>query len=396
MPALERMRVLDMTQFEAGTSCTLMLAWLGADVVKLERPGPGDPGRHLQGAADNSAYFLNWNCNKRGVALNLQTPAGRDLLLRMVPKFDVFVENYGPGVIEKLDIGYDVMQERNPQIIYARLKGFGLSGPYAQYNSFDRVAQATGGTISVTGRPDQRPFRPGPTIGDCGTGFQLALGITAAYVQRLQSGRGQLIEISMQEGAAAFMRTVIALDGDWGRTAAPRPGTPDGEPYELYPCAPGDPNDYVTMAPVSTEQWDRLCLAMERPELLVDDRFATDQARVQHHQALYDSICEWTAQRPKHEVMNTVAAAGVPCGAVLDTHDLWTDPHLNARNFIHKVDHPTEGTLEIMRSAILMGDSEVSIQPAPLLGQHTDEVLAAELGLSSDELADLRAARVIA
>ena len=177
MPALERMRVLDMTQFEAGTSCTLMLAWLGADVVKLERPGPGDPGRHLQGAADNSAYFLNWNCNKRGVALNLQTPAGRDLLLRMVPKFDVFVENYGPGVIEKLDIGYDVMQERNPQIIYARLKGFGLSGPYAQYNSFDRVAQATGGTISVTGRPDQRPFRPGPTIGDCGTGFQLALGI---------------------------------------------------------------------------------------------------------------------------------------------------------------------------------------------------------------------------
>ncbi len=200
MTALDGMRILDLTQYEAGTSCTQALAWLGADVVKVERPGAGDPARGPGGREwYDSEYFINWNSNKRSATINLATPEGRSLVHKMVPHYDVFVENYGPGVLERLELGYETVKQLHPGIIYASIKGFGHSGPYAHFKCFDYVCQAAAGSMSVTGSPDGPPVRPGATVGDSGTGMQLALQITAAYVQKQRSGIGQLIQLSMQE-----------------------------------------------------------------------------------------------------------------------------------------------------------------------------------------------------
>ena len=221
MPALDGMRVLDMTQYEAGTSCTQALAWFGADVVKVEAPEHGDPGRAV-GRNENmeySAYFCNWNANKRSVAINLRSTEGRDLFMRLLPSFDVFVENYGPGVVERLQLDYETLKAAHPPLIYARLKGFGTSGPYSDFKSYDMIAQAAGGAFSVTGEADRPPVIPGPTTGDSGTGVQLAMSILAAYVQRLRTGEGQQIEISMQEAMTYYMRTRVAIGSKWGTQA---------------------------------------------------------------------------------------------------------------------------------------------------------------------------------
>jgi crotonobetainyl-CoA:carnitine CoA-transferase CaiB-like acyl-CoA transferase len=402
--ALASMRVLDMTQYEAGTSCTQALAFLGADVVKIERPGVGDPGRGIARGTDNRPYFLNWNANKRSLALNLDTAEGRELLLRLLPRFDVFVENYGPGVIEKLDLGYEVMRRHHPSIIYARLKGFGLSGPYAHYKSYDMVAQAAGGAFSVTGTEDGPPMRPGYTVGDSGTGMQLALAITAAFVHRLQTGEGQEIEISMQEAVTYYMRTIVANGSDFGRQAAPRRGNRAGPTVDLFPCAPaaaaandgrGGPNDYVYIMATTPRMWEALADAIGRPELRDDPRFATAEARMEHADALGAEIAAWTRQRTKYEAMHTLGDAGVPAGATLDTRDLHHDPHLVARGFVQRVQHPTEGELTLLGWPPRLSKSDVPMAPPPLLGQHSDEVLAQDLGLDAAELERLTAAGVI-
>ena len=293
MPALDGMRILDMTQYEAGTSCTQALAWLGADVVKIEQPGVGDPGRGVRTGTLNSPYFINWNSNKRSVTLNLRSEEGRELLLEMLPNYDVFVENYGPGVIEKLDLGYEAMKQRNPSIIYARLKGFGLSGPWTHFKSYDMIAQAAAGAFSVTGEPDGPPMLPAPTTGDSGTGVQLALAITAAYVQKQRTGEGQFIEIAMQEAMSYFMRTRIAYC-DWGESVVPRRGNSAGAPTDIYPCKPADPqregNDYLYIMVVTSRMWDTLCAAIERPDLLVDERFEDMWKRNENGEALHAEI----------------------------------------------------------------------------------------------------------
>ncbi|MBM3139535.1 MAG: formyl-CoA transferase [Chloroflexi bacterium] len=393
--ALASMRVLDMTQYEAGTSCTQALAFLGADVVKVEQPEVGDPGRGRTRGTDNRPYFLNWNANKRSLAIALDTPEGRDLLLGLLPKFDVFVENYGPGVLEKLDLGYEVMRRHHPRIIYARLKGFGLSGPYAHYKSYDMVAQAAGGAFSVTGFEGGPPTRPGYTVGDSGTGMQLALAITAAFVHRLQTGEGQEIEISMQEAVTYYMRTVVAGGSDFGRQAAPRGGNRAGPTVDLFPCAGGGPNDYVYVMATTPRMWDALAGAIGRPELREDPRFATGEARTEHADALGAEIAAWTSQRTKYEAMRVLGEAGVPASAVLDTRDLHQDPHLVARGFIQKVQHPTEGELTLLGWPPRLSKSDVPMAPAPLLGQHSAEVLAADLGLAAAEIERLTAAGVV-
>lgn len=398
MPALEGLRVLDMTQYEAGTSCTQALAWLGADVVKIEPPEVGDPGRGVGRTQEKrySAYFCNWNANKRSVALNLRTKKGRQLLLDLVPRFDVFVENYGPGVIERLDIGYDVLRELNPTIIYARLKGFGTSGPYSGFKSYDMVAQAASGAFSVTGVPDGPPTCPGPTMGDSGTGVQLAMAILAAYVQRLQSGIGQTIEISMQEAMTYFMRTRIAIGSKWGKSVTRRTGNVQGlPPVNIYPCKPFGPNDYVYMMPVTAEHWDVLCSAMDRPDFLVDERFAIPEHRAGHAEELHEEISAWTRTQTKQEVMKKLGDAGVPCSAVLDTQELHHDEHLVERGFVQNIDHHNLGTLPLLGFAPRMSESEVELKRAPLLGEHTDEVLADELGLRSEEIDKLKAEGIL-
>ena len=396
-PALTGLRILDMTQYEAGTSCTQALAWLGADVVKVEAPEHGDPGRAV-GRSENmeySAYFCNWNANKRSIAINLREPEGHALFMRLLPRFDVFVENYGPGVIERLGLDYATLKAAHPPLIHARLKGFGTSGPYSGFKSYDMIAQAAAGAFSVTGEADRPPVIPGPTTGDSGTGVQLAMAILAAYVQRLRTGKGQEIEISMQEAMTYFMRTRVS-GSKWGERAAPRNGGSGGlPPVDLYPCKPFGPNDWVYLMPITAGHWDDLCVALERPDLLVDERFTDMQARIAHGATLYEEVAQWTRERTKQEVMETLGGAGVPCSACLDTRELHTDPHLVARGFVHTVDHPMHGAVRLLGFAPRMSESDVPIARAPLLGEHTAEVLAGELGLESDNLDGLRQAGVI-
>jgi formyl-CoA transferase len=386
MPALDGMRVLDMTQYEAGTSCTQLLAWLGAEVVKVEPP-TGDPGRGVGRGMDHTQYFMNYNANKRSIQLNLKDPRGRELLLKLAPHFDAFVENYGPGAIEGLDIGYETMKAVNPRIIYARIKGFGLSGPYSGFNSYDWVAQAAAGTFSVTGEPDGPPTHPGPTFGDTGTGMQMALAITAAYVQQQRTGEGQFIEISMQEAVTMFMRTLGLMN--WGKEPAPRTGIHHGQGgVSTYPCKGDGPNDWVFIMPTTQPMWDALVTVLDRHDLLTDERFSDPMLMAENKDALYDIIAEWTRSRTKHEVMETMGAAGVPCSYVFDTMDLFTDPHLTEREFIQTVDHPAVGEVQLMRNPIRM-EGVVPLQHSPLLGGDTEAVLRDDLGLTEAEVAEL-------
>ena len=395
MPALEGMRILDMTQYEAGTSCTQSLAWMGAEVVKIESPTVGDPGRAVGTGDLYAPYFCNWNANKKSLTLDLRKPEGHALLMRLVPKFDVFIENYGPGVVERLDLTYERLSAVHPALIYAQVKGFGSSGPYAAYKSYDMIAQAAAGAFSITGFPDGPPLCPGPTTGDSGTGMQLGMAILAAYVQKLRTGEGQHIEVSMQEAMTYFMRTRIAFGADWGNAATPRTGNGLGPPTELYPCKPFGPNDWAYLICVTQQHWDSLCLAIDRADLITDPRFETGLARVQHAEELYAEIEKWSRERTKYEMMSHLGEAGVPCSAVLDTKDLYDDPHLNERGFVHEIEHPQHGNVRLLGWAPRMSKSDVPIERAPLLGEHSQDVLAAELGLGADEVASLREAGVV-
>jgi formyl-CoA transferase len=312
------------------------------------------------------------------------------VLLELLPRFDVFVENYGPGVVERLDLGYERLKAVHPTLIYAQLKGFGTWGPYADFKSYDMVAQAASGAFSVTGEPDGPPMLPGPTLGDSGTGVQLGMAILAAYIQRLRTGVGQHIEISMQEAMTYFMRTRIAFGADWGRQACPRMGNTMGAaPTGLYPCQPFGPNDWLFIVTVTARHWDSLCLAIEREDLVTDPRFGEGMARLENGAALYEEIAKWTRERTKHEVMEILGRAGVPCSATLDTKDLYDDPHLNARGFVRTVEHPEHGAVRLLGFAPRMSESQVEIERAPLHGEHTDSVLSRELGMSDAQLAAL-------
>lgn len=395
MTALEGMRVLDMTQWEAGTCCTQSLAFLGADVVKVEQPGMGDPGRgRNRGAKIDAEYFVNWNSNKRSVTLNLRSREGRQILLDMVPHYDVFVENYGPGVVEKLDIGYDVMKAIKPEIIYARIKGFGTSGPYSDYKCMDMVAQAAGGAFSITGTPEGPPMRPGPTIGDAGTGMQAALAITAAYAQLLRTGEGQLVELSMQEATTYYLRTAVSRS-QFGERPTPRTRNGENPFIAIYPCAPGGSNDWVSIMAVNPKMWQGVCDTIGKPDLLNDDRFSTGRARQENRELLYEEIAEWTRQRTKSECMHRFAEAGLCASQVMQTNELFSDPHLVERDFIKTIDHKQHGRVRLLGWPARLSKSSVDITAAPLLGEHTDAVLSADLGLTDDDLSALRAQEAI-
>ena len=395
MPALDGMRILDMTQYEAGTSCTQALALLGADVVKVEQPGQGDPGRGVRDDKLDSPYFIAWNSNKRSVAIDLSTRRGRELLLELAPHYDVFVENYGPGVMERLDLSYDVFKKVNPSIIYARIKGFGLSGPFAEFKCFDPIAQNAAGAFSTTGYADGPPTMPKAAVGDSGTGMQLAFAIAAAYIQKLRTGEGQHIELSMQEAMTYYMRTYVSQTEGWGESVVPRNGNGFGfSASDLYPCKPlpgsDGANDYVYIILTTSRMWDTLCTAMDRPELTIDPRFAEDESRVEHQKELQEQIRSWTLQHTKWEAMDILGKAGVPCSATHDTYDLFHNPHFEARGFIQHLEHPKWGQIRQLGWAPHLSASEVPMKAAPLLGEHTTEVLCDDLGLESEDLAKLQ------
>ena len=384
MTALEGMRILDLSQYESGPSCTQALAWLGADVVKIERPGVGDPGRTIA----LPDYFMMWNSNKRSVALDLQSEVGRSTLLKMLPNYDVIVENFGPGVVNKLRLGYEEVMEAHPSIIYASVKGFGSFGPYANYKCFDMVAQASAGVFSLTGEPDGPPMRPGATIGDSGTGTQLAMAILAAYIHKLKTGEGQQVELSMQEAVTYYMRTMMS-SAKGGDRVVPRNGNGDDPLSTMYPCAPGGPNDFVFLMAITPRMWEGLCTTMGREDMLNDDRFSTLAKRLENREVLREQICNWTIEHDKKEAMRLLAEAGVPVSAVMDTVDVYTDPNLIERGFIQEVETGDGNTLRMPGFPARLSKSEVPIRAAAPLGAHTQEVVMSDLGLDDDGFREL-------
>jgi formyl-CoA transferase len=395
MGALEGMKVIDLTQYEAGTTSTQYLANLGATVYKIENPGIGDPGRGTEGPGKDSLYFLSFNHNKKSVAIALNTPRGKQLFLDLVRKADVVVENFSYGTMEKLGLGYEALKAANPAIIYCTIKGFGTSGPYREYKCFDWVAQAAGGAFSVTGEEDGPPMRPGATVGDTGTGNHAAIGILAAYIEQQRTRKGQVVEISMQETVVNFMRTQISYRERYDGGVVPRRGNRSVSPTSLFPCAPGGPNDYVWFMPATTRMFDSLMTAIGLGHLAADERFSTPQARARHGAELDAEISNWTRTRTKFEVMEYIGPLGVPVGAVYDSADIFNDKHLSARGQIVTYEHPGRGTVTMPAPPVHLSNSDVPVVRAPLLGEHTGEVLAAELGLSPAEVARLADERVL-
>ncbi|MPZ24327.1 MAG: formyl-CoA transferase, partial [Dehalococcoidia bacterium] len=305
------------------------------------------------------------------------------------------VENFTLGTMESFDLGYDVLKAHNRRIIYATIKGFGTSGPYKDYKSFDPVAQAAGGALSVTGERNGPPMRPAPTFGDTGAGLNTAIGILAAYIQTQRTGEGQVVEVSMQESMINFMRTQLSFRERYDDGVVPRRGNRAISPTNLYPCAPGGPNDYVMLMVVTDRMWDALITAIGRPELGTDARFATVRGRLDNGDALDEEIGVWTRQHTKFEVMEYLAEHCVPASAVYDTSDILEHPHLVERGQVVTYDHPTRGQLKMPAPVIRMSDSQVDMSRAPLLGEHSAEVLQQELALAQSEIERLTETKVV-
>jgi formyl-CoA transferase len=399
--ALEGIRVIDFTHDQAGPSCTQMLAWLGADVIKIERPPHGDRARRLWNMDNpdlDSFFFLLLNSNKRSTVVNLRTDEGNEVARRLIKNADIVAENLGPGVMERLGLGYEAVKALNPRAIYASVKGFGSYGPYSAFKCFEPVAQATSGAMSVTGEAGGPPMVNGANIGDSGTGMHLTIAILAALVQRERTGRGQLVEVAMQEAVLNLTRvkyTQTLATGKPLERSGNRSAT--GGWSDLLRCAGRGSNDYVYMIipPDNPEMFEAMTEVIGRPELRTDDRFSTPAARARNGAALTAEIERWTAQREKREVMKAFAGRGIVCGAVLDTAEVLADPHLRERETIFDLEHPTRGRFSVIGCPVRLSDSPVAAKHAPLKGEHTEDVLRTLGGYTPEEIRRLRADNVI-
>src|SRR6266700_4551427 len=400
--ALKGIRVIDFTHDQAGPSCTQMLAWLGADVIKIERPPHGDRARRLWNADNpnlDSFFFLLLNSNKRSTVVNLRTEEGKEIARRLIGNTDIVAENLGPGVMERLGLGYDAVRGLNPRIIYASVKGFGSYGPYSSFKCFEPVAQATSGAMSVTGEADGPPLVNGANIGDSGTGMHLAMAILAALVQRGRTGQGQLVEVAMQEAVLNLTRvkfTQTLATGEPLQRTGNRSVT--GSYADLVRCAGSGVNEYVYMMlpPDNPQTFQAMVEVIGRPDLRDDDRFNSPPARAKNAAALTEIIEGWARQHDKREVMKAFAGRGIPCGAVLDTAEVLSDAHLRERGTIVDLDHPTRGRFSTIISPLRLSDSPVEARRAPLYGEHNEEVLRDIAGYTPEEIAALRDKGVIA
>jgi formyl-CoA transferase len=390
--ALEGIRVLDLTQYEAGPSCTELLAWLGADVIKIEPPA-GEPARRaLSERPDlDSFFFLLLNANKRSITLNLKSGRGRAIFAQLVGGADVVVENFGPGVMERLGFGYEALREINPRIIAASIKGFGARGPYAEYKSFEWIAQAMGGTMGMTGAPDGPPTRATAGLGDTGAGLHCAIGILAALVQRQGTGRGQQVEVAQQDAVLNLLRIHLREHYVEGKPA-PRRGNRSqaAAPSNLYRCRPFGPNDYVYIHVANQEMWRALTRTMGRPELGDDPRFASSRERVQRVEEIDALVEAWTEKQTKHDTMTSLGGAGVPCGAVLDTGEILSNRHLIERGMVVDMEHPMRGRFPMPGNPVHLSDSPTLVTRAPLLGEHNEAVYGALLGYTVEDIKALR------
>ncbi len=399
-PALHGIKVLDLTQFEAGPSCTEALAWMGAEVVKVEEPKRGEPGRwsFSEKPGIDANYFIYYNLNKKSITCNLKDDEGKALLARLIEEVDVVIENMAPGTFARLGFDYERLSAINPRVVFAQIKGFAPDSPHANYLSFDMIAQATGGTMAVNGEPGRPPVRPGSTIGDTGTGMLCAMGILGALFQRHTTGRGQHIQIAMRDAMLNYCRTPMSkqvpLDG-----VLPRAGNEivGSAPGGLYPCKPGGPDDYcfIFASRANEAHWHRLARIIGREDLLDDPKLQDASARYEAKEVVDEAIRAWTLQNTKEEVMVQVADVGVPCGAVYNTLELMHDPDLHARGIMTKIQHPQRGEVTVSGWPLKMSDSFVPVESSPLHGADNESIYGDWLGYSADEVKELRQRQAI-
>lgn len=408
MSALEGIRVLDMTHVQSGPSATQILAWLGADVVKLEAP-KGDITRQqlrdLPGV--DSLYFTMLNCNKRSITLNMKSEEGKQLFIEMVKNSDVLVENFGPGAVDRMGFTWDRLQELNPRLVYASIKGFG-EGPYTHYKAYEVVAQAMGGSMTTTGFEDGPPTATGAQIGDSGTGIHAVSGILAALLQRNNTGRGQRVTVAMQHAVLNLCRVKLRdqqrlthgplaeyPNEEFG-DEVPRSGNASGggQPGWAVKCAPGGPNDYIYVI-VQPPGWAPIAKLIGRPELADDPEWATPEARLPKLDKMFQLIEEWSSGLSKWDALAELNTHNIPCGPILSTKELIEDASLVDNNMIVTVDHPERGAFKTVGCPIKLSDSPVKVEASPLLGQHNEDVYVRELGVEPQRLAELKTNGVI-
>src|SRR5215813_13312103 len=408
--ALAGVRVLDMTHVQSGPTATQILAFFGADVIKIEKPGEGDPtrGQLRDKPGVDSLYFTMLNGNKRSVTLNTKTPAGTKIFTKLIETCDVMVENFGPGAIDRMGFPWEKIQKINPRMIYASVKGFG-PGPYEDCKVYENVAQCTGGAASTTGEIDRVPLVTGAQIGDSGTGIHLVAGILAALLQREKSGRGQRVTCAMQDAVLNLCRVKLRdqqrlahgplkeypqyPNGTFG-AAVPRAGNASGggHPGWIVKCKgwESDPDAYIYVI-AQVQAFPALAKVSGNGHWLDDPDYNTPEARLTRLDQVFASIEKWTLTMTKMEVMATLNPLNVPCGPVLSMKELAEEPSLRQTGTVVEVDHPERGKYLTVGNPIKLSDSPAEVVRSPLLGEHTDEVLRDVLGFSDSQLADIHA-----
>jgi formyl-CoA transferase len=408
--ALKGVRILDFTHVQSGPTCTQLLAWFGADVIKVERPGVGDITRgQLQDIPNvDSLYFTMLNHNKRSITLDTKNPKGKEVLTALIKTCDVLVENFGPGVLDRMGFPWETIRKINPKLIVASIKGFG-PGPYEDCKVYENIAQCTGGAASTTGFRDGLPLVTGAQIGDSGTGLHLALGIVTALYHRTHSGRGQRVTVAMQDGVLNLSRVKLRDQqrlahgplkeySQYGEgiefgNATPRAGNDSGggQPGWILKCKgwEQDPNAYVyfiTQAPV----WGAICDIIGEPTWKTDPEYATPPARLPKLKAIFARIEEWTMTKTKFEVMEICNAKDIPVGPILSLKEISEDEALKKTGTIVEIDHPKRGKYLSVGNPIKLSDSKSEVKRSPLLGEHTEEILTKVLGYTNRELADIK------
>ena len=392
LACLAGVRVLDLSQFEAGPSCTEALAWLGAEVVKVENPKGGDPGRVILGEPGGASYyFMTFNANKKSLALDLKSAAGKKIVLDLAARADVFVENFAPGAIERLGLGYDVLSKLNPGIVYAQVKGFGEGSPFENNLAFDMIAQAVGGVMSISGPPDGPPVKPGPTLGDTGTGMLLAISILGALYEKKTTGKGQCVQIAMQDAMLQYIRLAFAaqaLRGGPVMRVGDQSVSGGNPPCGIFPCKGGGPNDYVYVytSRANPEHWKRLLGVLGREDLIGDARYESPKAREGHVADINAMVSGWTRKHDKHTAMRLLGAAGIPAGAVLDTKELDQDATFAERGILQTTQHPSGVDFRMPAWPVRHNGVTATVKTAPQLGEHSAHVLESWLGLSQGDI----------
>jgi len=392
--ALDGVRVVDVSQVMAGPFCCLLLADMGAEVIKIEKPNGGDDSRRMGPPflAGESAAFLAMNRNKRSLALDLKQPEGQRIFRRLVARADVVVENYRPGALEALKLGYAELSAEHPELIYCSISGFGQTGPYRERGGFDLVAQGMSGLMSITGHPGQPPVKVGVPITDLNAGMYAAYGVLCAYIYRLRTGQGQFVDTSLLEAGIAYTVWESAIYFATGITPPPMGSAHRlAAPYQAFRTADG----YLAVGAANQANWEKLCGVLQRTDLFTDPRFRDNPTRTTHAVELAAELEKVFVTCPTAEWLVQLDAAGVPAGPINDMAAVYADPHVQAREMMVELEHPTAGRVKNIGIPVRLSETPGAIRrPAPTLGQHTDEVLD-ELGLAPDEVAALRAARVV-